>query len=118
MNANLPKYMSIKDFCSYSGFSRYQFMRLAFKANITIKYIGFETNSDWRSKMVDVQAALAAIEALPDADKEVPVNLQTAPSTAQNCAVEDVVESTEVEAASTWPNGQVEDVAETTSAAE
>ena len=26
--------------------------------------------------MVDVQAALAAIEALPDADKEVPVNLQ------------------------------------------
>jgi hypothetical protein len=89
MNANLPKFMSIKDFCAYTGFSRYQFMRLAFKANITVKYIGFETNSDWRSKMVDVAAALAAIEALPDADREVPVNLQAAASTGANASVED-----------------------------
>jgi hypothetical protein len=86
MNANLPKYMPIGDFCKYSGFSRYQFMRLADKASIKI----IPLTADRRSKMVDVQAALAAIEALPDADKEVPVNLQTAP----NGAVEDVAEST------------------------
>ena len=75
MNANLPKYMTIKDFCAYSGFSRYQFMRLAYKANIPIKILGLGQMEDWRTKMVDVQAAIAAIEALPEADKEVPVNL-------------------------------------------
>ena len=32
MNAKLPKYMSIKDFCAYTRFSRYQFIRLAGKA--------------------------------------------------------------------------------------
>jgi hypothetical protein len=114
MNANLPKYMSLKDFCAYSGFSRYQFSRLAFKAGVVIKQIGPGHIADWRTKMVDVQAALAAIEALPDADKEVPVNLQTAPngtSTGANAPVEDVAESTE-------QNRPVEDVAETTSAAE
>jgi hypothetical protein len=61
------------------------------------------------SKMVDVQAALAAIEALPDADKEVPVNLQA--STEPNGSPEDVAEST-------GGKPPVEDVAETTSAAE
>jgi hypothetical protein len=71
MNAQLPKYMSIKDFCSYSGFSRYQFMRLADKAGIPIRSI----TADIRSRMVDVQEALRAIENLPDADKEVPCNL-------------------------------------------
>jgi hypothetical protein len=74
MNAQLPKYMSIKDFCAYTGFSRYQFMRLAYKANIPVKVLG--NSEDWRSKMVDVQQAIAAIEALPEADKEVPVYLQ------------------------------------------
>jgi hypothetical protein len=75
MNAQLPKYMPIRDFCAFSGFSRYQFMRLvnkADKAGISIKSLG----DDWRSKMVDVQKAIAAIEALPEADKEVPVNLR------------------------------------------
>ena len=66
MNAQLPKYMSIKDFCAYSGYSRYQFLRLAKKAGISIKYL----SDDWRSKMVDVQKALAAIEALPEATKK------------------------------------------------
>jgi hypothetical protein len=75
MNANLPKFMTIKDFCQYSGFSRYQFMHLAYKANVTIKQLGPGHVEDWRSKIVDVQEALAAIEALPEADKEVPVNL-------------------------------------------
>ena len=75
MNANLPKYMTIKDFCHYTGFSRYQFLRLAYKANVTIKQLGPGHIEDWRTKMVDVQQALAAIEALPEADREVPVNL-------------------------------------------
>jgi hypothetical protein len=65
MNANLPKYMSVKDFCDYTGFSRYQFMRLAGRAGVSIKALG----EDWRSKMVDVQKAIAAIEALPEPDK-------------------------------------------------
>jgi hypothetical protein len=69
MNANLPKYMSIGDFCAYSGYSRYQFMRLADKANLPVKQLG-------RFKLIDVQQALAAFENLPDAVKEVPVNLQ------------------------------------------
>jgi hypothetical protein len=75
MNANLPKYMSIKDFCAYSGFSRYQFMRLADRAGIPVRSLASETGGDWRSKMVDVQQAIAAVEALPEADKEVPINL-------------------------------------------
>jgi hypothetical protein len=70
MSENLPKYMNIGDFCAYSGFSRYQFMRLADKANLTIRAL----SRDHRNRMVDVQEALAAIEALPDADREVPVN--------------------------------------------
>jgi hypothetical protein len=68
MNANLPKYMNIKDFCTYSGFSNYQFMRLADRAHLKLKQLG-------RMRLVDVREALAAIEALPGADKEVPVNL-------------------------------------------
>jgi len=68
MNAHLPKYMSIQDFCKYSGFSRYQFIRMVTKANIKLKVLG-------TFRMVNVQEALAAIEALPDADREVPVNL-------------------------------------------
>ena len=71
MNANLPKYMSIGDFCAYTGFSRYQFMRLADKAKLTI----IPLTADRRSKMIDVQQAIAAFEALSEADKEVPVNL-------------------------------------------
>ena len=71
MNAQLPKYMSIKDFCAYSGFSRYQFMRLADKAGIPIRSI----TADIRSRMVDVQEALRAIENLPDKDREVPCNV-------------------------------------------
>jgi len=71
MNAPLPRFMSIKDFCAYSGFSRYQFLRLAKKANIPIRAI----SPDMRSRMVDVQEALRAIENLPDRDKEVPVNM-------------------------------------------
>jgi hypothetical protein len=67
MSDTLPKYMSIGDFRAFSGFSRYQFMRVADKANLPIKALG-------RFRMVDVQEALAAIEALPDADREVPVN--------------------------------------------
>ena len=134
MSAPLPKFMTIKNFCLFSGFSKYQFWRFAKKTNLTIKDLGTGMENDWRGLMVDVQQALAAIEALPDADKEVPVNLQTAPngtSTGANAPVEDVAESTganapvdsteqnrPVEAASTWPNGQVEDVAETASAAE
>jgi hypothetical protein len=47
-------------------------MRLADKAGITLKAL----SGDWRSKMVDVQEALHAIENLPDADREVPINLQ------------------------------------------
>jgi len=70
MGESLPKYMNIQDFCAYSGFSRFQFMRLADKANLTIRAL----SSDRRSRMVDVQEALAAIEALPDADREVPIN--------------------------------------------
>ena len=76
MNAALPKYMCIRDFCAYTGFSRYQFMRLADRAGITVKSLGTEKGQDWRMRMVDVQAALAAIEALPGADKEMPINLQ------------------------------------------
>jgi hypothetical protein len=71
MNAQLPKYMSIKDFCAYSGFSRYQFMRLADKAGIRVRSI----SSDYRTKWINVQEALHAIENLPEADKEVPCNL-------------------------------------------
>ena len=70
MSENLPKYMNIQDFCAYSGFSRFQFMRLADKANLTIRAL----SSDRRSRMVDVQEALAAIENLPEADREMPVN--------------------------------------------
>ena len=58
MNANMPKYMSIQDFCKYSGFSRYQFMRMAEKANIKLKVLG-------TFRMVNVQEAFAGIEALP-----------------------------------------------------
>jgi hypothetical protein len=71
MNAPLPKYMSIKDFCAYTGFSRYQFLRLAQKANIPIRAI----TPDIRSRFVDVQEAIRIIESLSDADREVPVNL-------------------------------------------
>jgi hypothetical protein len=88
MNAQLPKYMSLKDFCQYSGFSRYQFMRLAFKAGVAIKKIGPGHIEDWRTKMVDVAAALAAIEALPEADKEVPMNLQQTADAGGETAVE------------------------------
>jgi hypothetical protein len=45
---------------------------LANKAGVSIKALG----DDWRSKMVDVRAALAAIEALPEADKEIPIALR------------------------------------------
>ena len=76
MNAQLPKYMTIKDFCAYSGFSKYQFLRFAQKTNLSIKDLGTGMGNDWRGHIVDVQKALAAIEALPEADKEVPVNLQ------------------------------------------
>ena len=76
MNANLPKYMTIKDFCQYTGFTKYQFWRFAQKTNLSIKDLGTGMGRDWRGHMVDVQAALAAIEALPEADKEVPRNLQ------------------------------------------
>ena len=48
MNANLPKYMSIKDFCKYSGYSRYQFMRLSHRANLELKVLG-------QFRMVNVQ---------------------------------------------------------------
>ena len=68
MNANIPKYMSIKDFCKYSGYSRYQFMRMAYRANLELKVL-----SNYR--MVNVQEALAAFEALPDKYREAPVNL-------------------------------------------
>jgi hypothetical protein len=78
VNAQLPKYMSVKGFCQYSGFSRYQFMRLAFKTGVVIKKIGPGHIEDWRTKMVDVAAALAAIENLPEVDREVPMNLQLA----------------------------------------
>lgn len=46
MNATLPKYMSIKDFCAYTGFSRYQFMRLADKAGVSVKSLGTEIGGD------------------------------------------------------------------------
>ncbi|PWT92063.1 MAG: hypothetical protein C5B54_04170 [Acidobacteria bacterium] len=74
--------MSIKDFCAYSGFSRYQFMRLADKAGIHIKAI----SADMRSRMVDVQEALRALENLPEADKEVPINLPETSSTVPDTA--------------------------------
>ena len=74
MNATLPKYMNFQDFCKYSGFSLFQFRRLADKAGIPILVL----TPDRRSRFVDVQKALAAIEALPEADKEVPVYLQQA----------------------------------------
>jgi hypothetical protein len=74
MTAQLPKFMSIKDFCAYTGFSRFQFMRLADKARIPIKMI----SPDMRSRMVDVAAALNAIENLPDADREEPIYRQQA----------------------------------------
>ena len=75
MNANLPQYMTIKDFCQYSGFSKYQFWRFAQKTNLSIKDLGTGMGRDWRGLMVDVRAALRAIEALPEADKEIPINL-------------------------------------------
>jgi hypothetical protein len=71
MNAALPKYMNVKGFCQYSGFSYYQFMRLADKAGIKIKALG----RDRRNYMVDVAEALRAIDNLPEADKEVPMDL-------------------------------------------
>jgi hypothetical protein len=74
MNVGLPKYMNIGDFCKYTGFSRYQFMRLADKAGIRLR----DLTGDVRSKMVDVQEALSAIDNLPDGDKEMPVNLRGA----------------------------------------
>ena len=70
MNAPLPKFMTIGDFCAYSGFSRYQFVRMADKANLRVKALG-------RFRLVDVREALAAIQALPDAEREIPVNLRT-----------------------------------------
>ena len=69
MNANLPKYMTIKDICAYTGYSRYQFMRLADRARIPT-----QRGRDGRSRVIDVQQAIAAIEALPDEYREVPVN--------------------------------------------
>ena len=60
--------MSIKDFCKYSGYTRYQFMRLADMANVELKVVG-------QFRMLNVQEALAAIEALPDKYREVPANL-------------------------------------------
>jgi hypothetical protein len=83
MNTNLPKYMTVKDFCQYSGFSKYQFWRFARKTNLPIKDLGTGMGNDWRGHLVDVQAALAAIDALPDADKEVPVNLEQTASAAE-----------------------------------
>jgi hypothetical protein len=76
MNAQLPKYMTVKGFCQYTGFSRYQFWRFAGKTNLSIKDLGTGMGRDWRGLMVDVAEALAAIEALPEADKEVPMYLQ------------------------------------------
>jgi hypothetical protein len=62
-----PKFMTIGDFCAYSGLSRYQFMRMADQANLRIKALG-------RFRLVDVREALAAIQALPE-DKEEPQTL-------------------------------------------
>ena len=76
MNAALPKYMTVKDFCCIPGFPDTNSCVWPFKAGVVIKRIGPGHIEDWRSKMVDVAAALAAIEALPEADKEVPMNLQ------------------------------------------
>jgi hypothetical protein len=95
MNAQLPKYMSLKDFCAYTGFSRYQFMRLAFKAGVVIKKIGPGHIEDRRTKIVDVAEALRAIEGLPETDKEVPVNLQEAPANAPADAAEETTDAAE-----------------------
>ena len=46
MNATLPKYMSIKDCCAYTGFRRYRFMRLADKAGVSVKSLGTEIGGD------------------------------------------------------------------------
>jgi hypothetical protein len=86
MNANLPKFMSIKDFCAYTGYSRYQFMRLADRARIPT-----QQGSDGRSRVVDVQQAIAAIEALPEEHKEVPRYLRP------GCAVQLSEETQEAE---------------------
>jgi hypothetical protein len=75
MNAQLPKFMTIKDFCNYTGFTKYQFWRFAKKTNLSIKDLGTGMGNDWRGLIVDVAAALAAIEALPECDKEAPINL-------------------------------------------
>jgi hypothetical protein len=91
MNVSLPKYMSIGDFCKYSGFSRYQFMRLADKAGVTI----IPLTADRRSKMVDVQEALRKFEALAEADKEMPVYLQQASVPAEEAHPDEEAEAAE-----------------------
>jgi hypothetical protein len=80
MNANIPKYMNIKDFCKYSGYTRYQFMRMADRAKLELKAIG-------QFRMVNVQEALAAFEALPDKYREVPANLNPGVSTYEDSEI-------------------------------
>jgi hypothetical protein len=99
MNAQRPKYMTIKGFCQYSGFSKYQFFRLARKAGISIKDLGTGMGNDWRGHIVDVQEALAAIDALPEADKEMPINLQPSPADPAEDAAEETQTAEETEAA-------------------
>jgi hypothetical protein len=63
-----PRYMTIKEFCKYTGLSRWQFQRIADRYRIRLTPSGV-------SKLVDVETTMALLSNLPKggaADQRVP----------------------------------------------
>jgi hypothetical protein len=59
----IPKYMTIGQFCKYSGLSRWHFMRIADKYRLPLTQQGV-------SKLVDVEQVMALLANLPRVEQQ------------------------------------------------
>jgi hypothetical protein len=64
MDPTIPRYMNIRDFCKYSGLTRWQFRSFADRHRLRLVEQG-------KAKMVDVQEAMALLPRLVS-DQQIP----------------------------------------------